>query len=121
MLLTLLGEAAMTSWPPWRRMAAVFEPIRPVPPMTMIFMEPSIFWFVQRRASNLCDGVELQPELIAELLRIVRCLRVPRRRVAEHTYEWLLFFIFISICIDCPILISVCIGCDRNARAPFLF
>src|SRR6266581_8060581 len=39
MLLTpLLGEAATTSWPPWRRMAAVFEPIRPVPPMTTIFM-----------------------------------------------------------------------------------
>src|SRR5258707_2658455 len=39
MVLTpLLGEAATTSWPPWRRMATVFEPIRPVPPMTRIFM-----------------------------------------------------------------------------------
>jgi hypothetical protein len=39
MLLTpLLGEAATTSWPPRRRMATVFEPIRPVPPMTTIFM-----------------------------------------------------------------------------------
>src|SRR6516165_4876378 len=39
MVLTpLLGEAARTSWPPWRRMATVFEPIRPVPPMTTIFM-----------------------------------------------------------------------------------
>src|SRR6185437_7894535 len=39
MLLTpVLGEAATTSWPPWRRMATVFEPIRPVPPMTTIFM-----------------------------------------------------------------------------------
>src|SRR6516165_9940718 len=39
MVLTpLLGEAATTSWPRWRRMATVFEPIRPVPPMTMIFM-----------------------------------------------------------------------------------
>src|SRR6266550_2330575 len=39
MLLTpLLGEAATTSWPPWRRMATVFEPISPVPPMTTIFM-----------------------------------------------------------------------------------
>ena len=38
MVLTpLLGEAATTSWPPWRRMATV-EPIRPVPPMTTIFM-----------------------------------------------------------------------------------
>src|SRR3954452_18805463 len=34
----LLGDAATTSWPPWRRMATVFEPIRPVPPMTTIFM-----------------------------------------------------------------------------------
>ena len=32
----LLGEAATTSWPPWRRMATVFEPIRPVPPMTTL-------------------------------------------------------------------------------------
>src|SRR6185437_11188877 len=39
MVLTpLLGEAATTSWPPWRRMATVFEPIRPVPPITTIFM-----------------------------------------------------------------------------------
>jgi hypothetical protein len=39
MLLTpLLGEAATTSWPPWRRMATVFEPIRPVPPITTIFV-----------------------------------------------------------------------------------
>src|SRR5215467_4010212 len=38
LLMPLLGEAATTSWPPWRRMATVFEPIRPVPPMTTIFM-----------------------------------------------------------------------------------
>src|SRR5262245_39986325 len=39
MLLTpLLGEPATTSWPPWCRMATVFEPIRPVPPLTTIFM-----------------------------------------------------------------------------------
>src|SRR4051812_38679290 len=34
----VLGAAAMTSWPPWRRMAAVFEPIRPVPPMMTVLM-----------------------------------------------------------------------------------
>jgi hypothetical protein len=28
----------MTSWPRSRRMATVFEPIRPVPPITTIFM-----------------------------------------------------------------------------------
>ena len=39
MVLTpVLGEAARASWPPWRRMGMVFEPIRPVPPMTTIFM-----------------------------------------------------------------------------------
>jgi hypothetical protein len=38
LLIPLLGEAAKTSWPPWRRMATVFEPIRPVPPITKIFM-----------------------------------------------------------------------------------
>src|SRR5947208_10893587 len=39
MLLTpVLGEAATTSWPPWRRMGTVFEPIRPVPPITTIFI-----------------------------------------------------------------------------------
>src|SRR3954465_14805284 len=33
MVLTpVLGEAARTSWPPWRRMATAFEPIRPGPP-----------------------------------------------------------------------------------------
>jgi hypothetical protein len=37
-LTPLLGEAATTSWPPWCRMATVFEPIKPVPPMTTIFM-----------------------------------------------------------------------------------
>ena len=38
LLMPLLGEAATTSWPPWRRIATVFEPIRPVPPMTTTFM-----------------------------------------------------------------------------------
>src|SRR5262244_261509 len=37
-LTPVLGEAATTSWPAWCRMATVFEPIRPVPPMTTIFM-----------------------------------------------------------------------------------
>src|SRR5215813_7494006 len=39
MVLTpVLGEAATTSLPPWSRMGAVFDPIRPVPPITTIFM-----------------------------------------------------------------------------------
>src|SRR5204862_2346042 len=39
MLLTpVFGEAATTSWPRWRRMGTVFEPIRPVPPITTIFI-----------------------------------------------------------------------------------
>src|SRR5512132_2520013 len=46
MVLTpLLGEAATTSWPPSRRIATVFEPIRPVPPITTIFMiYPPLFY-----------------------------------------------------------------------------
>src|SRR5262249_190933 len=42
MVLTpLWGEAATTSWPPWRTMATAFEPISPLPPITMIFMVSS--------------------------------------------------------------------------------
>jgi hypothetical protein len=37
-LMPFFGEAATTSWPRARRMATAFEPIRPVPPMTTIFM-----------------------------------------------------------------------------------
>src|SRR5262249_38175497 len=32
------GGGGPTWWRAWRRMATVFEPIRPVPPMTTIFM-----------------------------------------------------------------------------------
>ena len=39
------GEAATTSWPPRRRMATVFEPIRPVPPITTIRMVSLLLWF----------------------------------------------------------------------------
>src|SRR4051794_22990142 len=38
LLMPLWGDAATTSWPPRRRMATVFEPIKPVPPITTIFM-----------------------------------------------------------------------------------
>jgi hypothetical protein len=38
LLIPPVGEAATTSWRPWRRMATLFEPIRPVPPMTTIFI-----------------------------------------------------------------------------------
>src|SRR5262249_51862623 len=39
MVLTpLLGEAATPWWPRWGRMGAVFEPMRPVPPMMTIFI-----------------------------------------------------------------------------------
>src|SRR3954469_1783218 len=55
MVLTpLLGEAATTSWPPWRRMATVFEPIRPVPPMMTIFMIYPPF----RRLETLCATLQ---------------------------------------------------------------
>src|SRR5262249_27392415 len=32
------GEPATPSWPPWRSMGTAFEPMRPVPPITTIFM-----------------------------------------------------------------------------------
>src|SRR5262245_60566295 len=56
MVLTpLWGEAATTSWPPWRRLATVFEPIRPVPPITTIFMvDPPLSLDV---LTNAMDGI----------------------------------------------------------------
>src|SRR5437870_3665035 len=54
MVLTpVLGEAAMTSWPPWRRMGMVFEPIRPVPPITTIFIANLL---VRCPQAGVCDG-----------------------------------------------------------------
>src|SRR2546426_6274981 len=54
MLLTpVFGEAATTSWPRWRRMGTVFEPIRPVPPITMIFI-PNLL--VRSPQAGVCDG-----------------------------------------------------------------
>src|SRR6266566_4439065 len=56
MVLTpVLGEAATTSWPPWRRMATVFEPIRPVPPITTIFIL-HLSLVSQRAGSALDEG-----------------------------------------------------------------
>src|SRR5882757_7555123 len=70
MVLTpLLGEAATSSWPPLRRMATVFEPIRPVPPMTTIFMvypplsKPQaqcLVQFVKRRQGPMVPAADLK-------------------------------------------------------------
>src|SRR5207244_7188120 len=83
MVLTpVLGEAATTSWPPWRRMATVFEPIRPVPPMTTIFI-PNLL--VRSPQAGVCDGCAAnhrQPSLSAQ--------RVPTREAevqAEDAYH----------------------------------
>src|SRR5262245_24814100 len=67
-LMPLLGEAATTSWPPWRRMATVFEPIRPVPPMTTIFMG----YHPCRRLETLCEENNLR-------LNRTYCKRVTRQ------------------------------------------
>src|SRR5262249_4479768 len=63
MVLTpLLGEAATISWSPWRRIAMVFEPIRPVPPITTIFIvDPPLSrhnhdW--GQRSESVCLSVE---------------------------------------------------------------
>src|SRR5215204_6805908 len=66
-LMPLAGEAAMTSWPRWRRMATVFEPIRPVPPMLTIFM----IYPPLRRLETLCatlqrDGFQSQRGLLCQ-------------------------------------------------------
>src|SRR5262249_45332213 len=74
MLLTpVLGEAATTSWPRWRRMGTVFEPIRPVPPIMTIFIpnllmrspEAGFVMFVPRRRRNEpgagCHGAHSRP------------------------------------------------------------
>src|SRR5262249_27644672 len=54
MVLTpVLGEAATTSWPPWRRMGTVFEPIRPLPPITTIFMANLL---TRSPRAAVCDG-----------------------------------------------------------------
>src|SRR5467141_2863610 len=54
MVLTpVLGEAATTSWPPWRRMATVLEPIRQVPPITTIFIANLL---VRSPHAGVCDG-----------------------------------------------------------------
>src|SRR3712207_1114046 len=59
MVLTpVLGEAATTSWPPRRRMATVFEPIRPVPPMTTILMVHPFASAGDRRPALSCAADE---------------------------------------------------------------
>src|SRR5215470_14561939 len=78
MLLTpVLGEAATTSWPPWRRMGAVFEPIRPVPPMMTIFM-----------FRVLSIGSECSPERAFRTFTSLRasCSLVHRRRRMLHVH-----------------------------------
>src|SRR5882724_4990651 len=55
MVLTpVLGEAATTSWPLWRRMGTVLEPIRPVPPIMTIFIANLL---VRSPQAGVCDGV----------------------------------------------------------------
>jgi hypothetical protein len=38
-LIPFRGDAATTSWPPLRKIDTTFDPIRPVPPITTIFMD----------------------------------------------------------------------------------
>src|SRR5499425_674043 len=53
MVLTpVLGEAATTTWPLSRKMGTVFEPIRPVPPITTIFISDLLV----RPQAGVCDG-----------------------------------------------------------------
>ena len=43
----------MASWPPWRRMATVFQPIKPVPPITTILIASLL---VRGPQAGVCDG-----------------------------------------------------------------
>src|SRR5437763_9868226 len=46
----------MTSWPPWRRMATVFDPMSPVPPTMTIFIFSSVAEFIiATRGSGVCS------------------------------------------------------------------
>src|SRR2546429_298867 len=49
----LWGGAATTWWPRWRRRGTIFEPIRPVPPITTIFI-PNLL--VRSPQAGACDG-----------------------------------------------------------------
>ncbi len=59
-LMPFRGEAATTSCPRSRRMATVFDPIRPVPPITTIFMvilpNPATRSCLKRRHHNMTLG-----------------------------------------------------------------
>src|SRR5262245_20124130 len=57
MVLTpVLGEAATTSWPRWRRMATVFEPMRPVPVFRDIDSIPPGLDFCKHIQSSIEDS-----------------------------------------------------------------
>ena len=43
----------MASWLPWRRMATVFQPIKPVPPITTILIASLL---VRGPQAGVCDG-----------------------------------------------------------------
>ncbi len=69
-LTPVLGAAAMTSWPCWRRWAAVFELIRPVPPTMTIFIRfpfavarraasPIFLWMVVVVQAGPVDAVDI--------------------------------------------------------------
>src|SRR3954464_2997672 len=66
-LMPPLGDAATTSWPPWRRMATAFEPIRPVPPITTTFMlDPPL-----RAGDRFVNGFEKAGFECPRMLRLV--------------------------------------------------
>ncbi len=67
-LTPVFGAAAMTSWPCLRRRSAVFEPIRPVPPIMTIFMSFSRGGTLSVPRCSWCRGwsqglVQVDPDL----------------------------------------------------------
>src|SRR5262249_15852893 len=69
-LTPVLGDAARTSWPLPRSKPTTFDPMRPLPPMTTIFMDisqsdaaprwrPCCLEIASRLAERLCGGLEI--------------------------------------------------------------
>ena len=85
-LTPVFGDAGTTSWPCSPSLVTSFEPIRPVPPMTTIFM---VSPFVSRERRALQEGEQVGVDLIlvrgrdavrrARVVDFLRALDEPRR------------------------------------------
>src|SRR5262245_62690963 len=72
-LTPVLGEAAKTLWPSWRRIATVFEPIRPVPPITTIFIFSVLALMGRPRRLNLWEEADHEEQVHQPQCKPDRC------------------------------------------------